>query len=81
MPKFQVEAFSLCVFSEVAELLGQGRIQDFYEGGSSCINACENFEAMPTSHKNTPIRVCILQLQISRSRKFHKGEQKHKSVS
>ena len=35
----------------------------------------------PLSSKNMPIHVRILQLQISRSRKFHEGEQKHKSVS
>ena len=31
--------------------------------------------------KKTPIHVRILQLEISRSRKFHEGEQKHKSIS
>ena len=35
----------------------------------------------PLSGKNTPICVRILQLQISRSQKFHEGEQKHRSVS
>ena len=61
----------------------QGWIQDFYEGGSSCINVfkvrAKILKPRPFSGKNTPICVCILQLQISRPWKFHEGEQKHKS--